>query len=212
MPLGWGIRLGRRLLDLGRARSAEFAARELAPACWIKAIDRLDDPDRPDLHEVIEWLSPVRVPARKRANERHVVEDEPLTLGRVERSWLRCHAAGGRSFQGWGRSSSSTRPGWAPSSRSARRPTGSAPSCACVPAGHPAAARAHVPRRALRLRRPPGRGHRSAASPPQRGAGARLSRCQMSSAANVAGSVSAISEKRDRSPTRSSSRVTAMEG
>ena len=101
MPLGWGIRLGRRLLDLGRARSAEFAARELAPACWIKAIDRLDDPDRPDLHEVIEWLSPVRVPARKRANERHVVEDEPLTLGRVERSWLRCHAAGGRSFQGW---------------------------------------------------------------------------------------------------------------
>src|SRR5205823_3317070 len=45
--------------------------------------DRLDQADRPDLHEVLELLPAVGVPPRQRADERHVLLDQFLACREI---------------------------------------------------------------------------------------------------------------------------------
>ena len=44
----------------------------------VEAVDRLDQPDRADLDEVLELLAAVRVAPGERADERHVLLDQLL--------------------------------------------------------------------------------------------------------------------------------------
>src|SRR4029453_6891432 len=44
----------------------------------VEAVDRLDQPDRADLDEILELLAAVRVAPRERAHERHVLLDQLL--------------------------------------------------------------------------------------------------------------------------------------
>src|SRR5438093_764889 len=44
----------------------------------VETVDRLDQPDRADLDEVIELLASIRVPPRERTDERHVPLDQLL--------------------------------------------------------------------------------------------------------------------------------------
>jgi len=57
--------------------------RELDAAAEVEAVDRLDQADRPDLHEVVELLPAVAVAAGERAHERHVLLDQLLAGGEV---------------------------------------------------------------------------------------------------------------------------------
>src|SRR3954468_6283078 len=57
--------------------------RQLDAAVEIEAVDRLDQPDRADLNEILELLAAVRVPPRERAYERHVLLDQLLARGDV---------------------------------------------------------------------------------------------------------------------------------
>src|ERR687891_352117 len=52
--------------------------RELDAAVDVEAVDRLDEADAADLHQVLELLAPVRVPAGERAHERQVLLDQAL--------------------------------------------------------------------------------------------------------------------------------------
>src|SRR5262249_31118163 len=52
--------------------------RELDAAREVEAVDRLDQPDRPDLHEVVQLLAAIGVAPRERADERHVLLDQLL--------------------------------------------------------------------------------------------------------------------------------------
>src|SRR5437016_14469676 len=49
----------------------------------VEPVDRLDEPDRADLDEVLELLAAVRVAARQRPHERHVLLDQLLARGEV---------------------------------------------------------------------------------------------------------------------------------
>ena len=51
---------------------------ELDAAVDVEAVDRLDQPDRADLDEVLELLAAVAVAPRQRAHEREVLLDELL--------------------------------------------------------------------------------------------------------------------------------------
>src|ERR1051325_8033127 len=51
---------------------------QLGAAVEGEAVDRLDQPDRADLDEILELLATVRIPARKRPHERHVLLDQLL--------------------------------------------------------------------------------------------------------------------------------------
>src|SRR6266536_1146755 len=57
--------------------------RQLDAAAQVEAVNRLDQADRADLDEILELLAAVRVPARKRAHERHVLLDQLLAGGDV---------------------------------------------------------------------------------------------------------------------------------
>ena len=57
--------------------------RELDAAVEVEAVDRLDQPDRADLDEVVELLAAVRVTPRERAHERHVLLDQLLARLKV---------------------------------------------------------------------------------------------------------------------------------
>src|SRR5712691_7631386 len=57
--------------------------RQLDAAVEVEAVDRLDQPDRADLDEVLELLAAVAVAARERADERHVLLDQLLARGQV---------------------------------------------------------------------------------------------------------------------------------
>ena len=57
--------------------------RELHPPVEVEPVDRLDQPDRADLDEILDGLAPVRIPAGERANERHQLLDETVTRGAV---------------------------------------------------------------------------------------------------------------------------------
>ena len=50
--------------------------RELDAAVDVEPVDRLDQPDRADLDEVIELLAAIGIPSRERAHERHVPLDQ----------------------------------------------------------------------------------------------------------------------------------------
>src|SRR6185437_15873065 len=52
--------------------------RQLDTALEIEPIDRLDQADRADLDEILQLLAAIRVPARERAHERHVLLDQLL--------------------------------------------------------------------------------------------------------------------------------------
>src|SRR5205814_2126874 len=52
--------------------------RQLDAAVEIEAVDRLDQPDRADLDQILELLPAIRVPTRERAHERHVLLDQLL--------------------------------------------------------------------------------------------------------------------------------------
>src|SRR5581483_6408981 len=52
--------------------------RQLDAAGQVEAVDRLDQADRADLDQVVELLAAVRVAPRERADERHVLLDQPL--------------------------------------------------------------------------------------------------------------------------------------
>ena len=88
------------------------------PRLDVEAVDRLDEPDRADLHEILELLAAVRVAAGERAHEREVLLDQLLRAPRRRRPRGSGGAARGRS----------SRPGR--SRRVLRRPA--APS-ACAP-------------------------------------------------------------------------------
>ena len=53
------------------------------PRFEVEAVDRLDQPDRADLDEIVELLAAVRVAPRERANERHVLLDQLLARRQV---------------------------------------------------------------------------------------------------------------------------------
>src|SRR5204862_5230915 len=50
----------------------------LDAAVDVETVDRLDQPDRADLDEILELLAAVGVAARERAHERHVALDQLL--------------------------------------------------------------------------------------------------------------------------------------
>lgn len=78
------------LAEDGRCREA----RELAAALGIEPVDRLDEPDRADLDQIVERLSAVGIPPRKSFDQRHQVHDEGFAVG-ATRSWIeRRHAVG----------------------------------------------------------------------------------------------------------------------
>src|SRR5215217_1811193 len=52
--------------------------RQLDAAVEVEAVDRLDEADRADLHQIVELLAAVAVAPRERADERHVLLDELL--------------------------------------------------------------------------------------------------------------------------------------
>src|SRR5205814_3908686 len=52
--------------------------RELDAAAEVEAVDRLDQPDRADLDEILELLAAVGVATRERSNQRHVLLDQLL--------------------------------------------------------------------------------------------------------------------------------------
>src|SRR5438309_10967517 len=52
--------------------------RQLDPAVDVEAVDRLDQADCADLDEILELLAAVRVAARERPHERHVLLDQLL--------------------------------------------------------------------------------------------------------------------------------------
>src|SRR5581483_2679231 len=52
--------------------------RQLYSAVHVEPVDRLDEPDRADLDEVVQLLAAVAVPPRERTHERHVLLDELL--------------------------------------------------------------------------------------------------------------------------------------
>src|SRR5204863_7128183 len=52
--------------------------RQLDSALEVEAVDRLDEADRADLDEILELLAAVRVAARQRADEGHVLLDQLL--------------------------------------------------------------------------------------------------------------------------------------
>ena len=64
-------------------------AREREPAVGIPAVDRLDEADRGDLHEVVERLGRAAVAQREAAGERHVALDQLFTRTRVAARWRR---------------------------------------------------------------------------------------------------------------------------
>src|SRR5262249_53357044 len=49
----------------------------------VEAVDRLDQADRADLDEILELLAAVGIPARQRADERHVLLDQLLARREV---------------------------------------------------------------------------------------------------------------------------------
>src|SRR5205085_251706 len=51
----------------------------LDSALEVEAVDRLDEPDRADLDEVLELLAAIRVAAGERTDERHVLLDQLFT-------------------------------------------------------------------------------------------------------------------------------------
>ncbi len=57
--------------------------RQLHATLEVEAVDRLDQPDRADLNEILELLAAVRIAARERAHERHVLLDQLLARGEV---------------------------------------------------------------------------------------------------------------------------------
>src|SRR5918996_3120364 len=57
---------------------------ELDAALDVEAVDRLDEPDRADLDEVLELLAAVRVAPRQRPHERHVLLDQLLARSEVQ--------------------------------------------------------------------------------------------------------------------------------
>ena len=52
--------------------------RQLDPALEVEAVDRLDQPDRADLDEILDLLAPARVARGQRAHERQHLLDEPV--------------------------------------------------------------------------------------------------------------------------------------
>src|SRR5437868_308108 len=52
--------------------------RQLDAAVEVEPVDRLDQPDRADLDEILELLAAIRVAPRQRAHERHVLLDQLL--------------------------------------------------------------------------------------------------------------------------------------
>ena len=59
--------------------------RELDTAVEIEPVDRLDQPDRADLNEILELLASVRISSGERTNERHVLLDQLLARLEVAR-------------------------------------------------------------------------------------------------------------------------------
>src|SRR5579864_1651873 len=57
--------------------------RQLDASLEIEPVDRLDQPDRADLDEILELLAAVRVAARERPHERHVLLDQLLARMQV---------------------------------------------------------------------------------------------------------------------------------
>jgi hypothetical protein len=64
-------------LDLSRDRG-DGEGRELVTAFWIEALDRVEEPDRPNLHEVVALRAVDAVPVRERLDEGQVKLYEPL--------------------------------------------------------------------------------------------------------------------------------------
>src|SRR5262245_21667616 len=56
--------------------------RERGSALGVEAVDRLDEPDARDLHEVVEGLGPAGVTRRQAPGERHEATDQLLTHDR----------------------------------------------------------------------------------------------------------------------------------
>src|SRR5581483_365442 len=56
---------------------------QLDPPLEVEAVDRLDQPDRADLDQVVELLAAVGVPPGERAHERHVPLDQLLAGGEI---------------------------------------------------------------------------------------------------------------------------------
>ena len=67
------------LADDGR----EDVGDELDVAIEVEAVDRLDQPERGDLLEILELLAATGVAARERRDERHEVRDQPVAGGDV---------------------------------------------------------------------------------------------------------------------------------
>jgi hypothetical protein len=65
-------------LDLAVDRG-DREGREVDPPVDLEAVDRVDEPDRADLHEILVGLAAADVPARKPADEREVLLDERRT-------------------------------------------------------------------------------------------------------------------------------------
>src|SRR3954452_1230427 len=117
--------------------------RQLDAAVEVEAVDCLDQPDRADLDEILELLAAVRVAARERAHERHVLLDELLARGEVavlvvaaqQLTVVLTHYALSidasdfsiRTQYAWSRSSSSTASASVSSTR--RRPSSSSSPC-----------------------------------------------------------------------------------
>jgi hypothetical protein len=70
-------------VSLDLAHDRRRGVRGKVTARRFEAVDRLDQADRPDLHEILDPLAAVCEPAREGACQREVRLDQPLASGEV---------------------------------------------------------------------------------------------------------------------------------